>query len=53
MKRIVQIVALLSLTAFVSGCNTISGFGQDIKDGSHAVSSAINGKRSSSNENND
>jgi predicted small secreted protein len=44
MKRTLLLVVLL---ASLTGCNTIQGIGQDIKDGGAAMSHAINGNSSS------
>jgi len=41
MKRIVKILLLLALSsAFLSGCNTARGMGEDIQDLGHIISHA-------------
>lgn len=41
MKRIVKILLLLALSsAFLSGCNTAHGMGEDIQDLGHIISHA-------------
>lgn len=41
MKRTVKILLLLALSgAFLSGCNTARGVGEDIKDLGHVISHA-------------
>lgn len=41
MKKIVLAAILLSGTILVTGCNTVAGFGTDLKKGAEHVGSAL------------
>lgn len=44
-KKILAPISLLMLLTFLTGCNTVEGAGQDIKQGGQAISNAANDAR--------
>jgi entericidin A len=40
MKRIVALVTLAAAFAVLAGCNTVHGFGEDMRDLGHSISNA-------------